>query len=100
MDKKVKIGIVGFGEFSLSHIGIFMAHPSVEKVVGAELNEERREFVKNKYGIEMYSSYEEMLEKEPELNSVGIFAQRHQHGPMIIKALKAGKNVFSAVPMV
>ena len=99
MDKKVKIGIVGFGEFSLSHIGIFMAHPSVEKVVGAELNEERREFVKNKYGIEMYPSYEEMLEKEPELNSVGIFAQRHQHGPMIIKALKAGKNVFSAVPM-
>lgn len=99
MGKKVNIGIVGFGEFSLSHIEIFMAHPDVCRVVGAELNEERRSFVRKKYGIDMYSSFEEMLNCEADINSVGIFAQRHQHGPMIIEALKAGKNVFSAVPM-
>ncbi|MBQ4109561.1 MAG: Gfo/Idh/MocA family oxidoreductase [Clostridia bacterium] len=98
-EKKVRIGIVGFGSFSLSHLEIFMAHPDVEKVVGAEILDERRKFVEEKYKIKMYKTYDEMLEKEPDLNSVGVFAQRHQHGPLIIQGLKAGKNVFTAVPM-
>ena len=33
------------------------------------------------------------------MNCVGIFTQRHLHGPMVIKALKAGKHVYSAVPI-
>ena len=40
-----------------------------------------------------------MLKKESDLNCIAIFSQRHQHGPMIIDALKAGKHVFTAVPM-
>lgn len=96
---KVNIGIVGFGEFSLSHLDIFLKHPLVSRVVGAELNDEIRNTVSEKYGIEMYKSFDEMLEMDNEINSVGIFTPRHLHGPMIIKALKAGKNVFSAVPM-
>lgn len=96
---KVKIGIVGFGEFSLSHLDIFLRHPYVDLVVGAELNEERRNAVSEQYGIKMYEGFDQMLEEDKEINSVGIFTPRHLHGPMIIKALKAGKNVFSAVPM-
>ena len=34
-----------------------------------------------------------------EINSIAIFSQRNQHGQMAIAALKAGKNVYSAVPM-
>ena len=41
----VKIGVVGFGEFSVSHLNIFLKHPQVDLVVGAELNEERRNAV-------------------------------------------------------
>lgn len=96
---KISIGIVGFGEFSESFLDIWLEHPGVGKVVGAELIDERRKHIAETYGIEMYSSYDEMLAKEPELNCVGIFSQRHQHGPMIIQGLKAGKHVFSAVPM-
>lgn len=33
------------------------------------------------------------------INSVAIFTQRDLHGPMAISALKAGKHVYSAVPM-
>lgn len=95
----VKIGIVGFGEFSLSHLDIFLKHPRVERVVGAELNPEKRNAVSGEFGIKMYESFDQMLEEDKDINSVGIFTPRHLHGPMIIKALKAGKNVFSAVPM-
>ena len=96
---KVNIGIVGFGEFSESFLDIWLEHPGVGNVLGAELIDERREHIAKNYGIKMYSSYDEMLEKEPSINCVGIFSQRHQHGPMIIQGLKAGKHVFSAVPM-
>lgn len=96
---KVKIGVVGFGEFSLSHLDIFLRHPDVDLVVGAELNPEIRSKVSENYGIRMYESFDKMLEDDKEINSVGIFTPRHLHGPMIIKALKAGKNVITAVPM-
>lgn len=95
----VKIGVVGFGEFSVSHLNIFLKHPQVELVVGAELNEERRNAISSEFGIKMYESFDQMLEEDKDINSVGIFTPRHLHGPMIIKALKAGKNVISAVPM-
>lgn len=96
---KINIGIVGFGEFSESHLDLWLNHPLVDKVVGAEIIDERREHIANTYGIKMYKSYDEMLEGEPKINCIGIFSQRHQHGPMVIQALKVGKNVFSAVPM-
>mgnify|MGYP004551298435 CR=1 FL=1 len=96
----IKIGIVGFGEFSESFLDIFLTHPDVEKVVGAELMPERREHIMKTFGVtKMYESYDDMLDGESDLDCIGIFTQRHMHGPMVIKALKAGKNVFSAVPM-
>lgn len=96
---KVKIGIVGFGEFSESFLPLFIAHPDVEYVCGAEIYEPRRKHIEEAYGIKMYASFEEMLSEDGEINSVGIFTQRHQHGPMAIEAMKHGMNVFSAVPM-
>ena len=39
---KVKIGIVGFGEYSESYLDLWLNHPLVEKVVGAEFIAERR----------------------------------------------------------
>ena len=96
----VKIGIVGFGEFSRSFLKLFLTHPDIELVAGAEFMPERREEVRRKFGLErVYETYEQMLEAEPTLDSVAIFTQRHQHGPMVIKALELGKNVFSAVPL-
>lgn len=93
------IGIVGAGAFSPSFIKLFKVHPLVENVELADLVKERREKVATECGItEIYPSLDAML-KESNVDSVGIFTQRHLHGPMVIKALEAGKNVYSAVPM-
>lgn len=97
--QKISIGIVGFGEFSESYLDIWLNHPLVEKVVGAEMVCQRREHIAQTYGIKMYETYDELLEKEPDLQCVGIFTPRHLHGAMVIQALKHGKHVFSAVPM-
>lgn len=95
---KVKIGVVGYS-FAQDFVRLFHLHPDVEKVCIAELSAERREQAAKDYpGMEIYNSYDEMLEKA-DINSVGIFTQRHLHGPMVIQALKAGKHVYSAVPI-
>ena len=96
---KLTLGIVGFGEFSESFLNLWLRHPYIDKVVGAEVIPERRKHISDTFGIKMYESYDEMLEKATEINSIAVFSQRHQHGPMVIQALKSGKHVFSAVPM-
>lgn len=97
--ERMNIGIVGAGAFSPSFIKLFVAHPLVESVAVADLIKERRERVGAECGLtRLYPSLDAML-KEPTIDSVGIFTQRHLHGPMVIKALEAGKNVYSAVPM-
>ena len=72
--KKVSIGIIGFGEYSESYLDLWLNHPLVEKVVGAEFIAERREHIAETYGIKMYESGDAMMEAEPDLNCVGIFS--------------------------
>lgn len=95
----IKIGIVGYGNFSRDFVRLFKLHPDVDEVCVADLSEEYRELAKNDHNVRVFESFDEMLEKAPELNSIGIFAQRHLHGPLVIQALKAGKHVYSAVPV-
>ncbi len=97
---KVRIGFVGYGDFCKDFVDLFRKHPDVEEVALAELNPELRKEIKETYpDYRVFDSYDDMLEKAPDLNTIGIFTQRHLHGPMVIKALKAGKNVYSAVPI-
>lgn len=97
---KLRIGIVGYGAFSRDFVHLFDIHPDVEKIYVADLVEERRNDVKKAFpNCETFSSYEDMLENAEGMNCVGIFTQRHLHANMVIKALKAGMNVYSAVPI-
>ena len=96
---KVKLGVVGYGSFSKDFVELFRKHPDVQSVCIAELVEERRIAVQEKYpDMKVYPSYEAMLE-QADINSVAVFTQRHLHGKMVIKALEAGKHVYSAVPI-
>ena len=96
----MKLGLVGVGKFSDDFVRLFNIHPDIDEVVLADLDQDRIKTSMEKHGIKRaFNSYEEMLDKVPELNAVAIFTQRHLHGPMIIEALKRGKHVYSAVPI-
>ena len=94
-----KIGIVGYGDFSRDFVRLFCLHPDVDEVVVADLSPKYCAEAEAEYGVRTFASYDDMLEQEEELDCVGIFTQRHLHGPMVIKALEAGKHVYSAVPV-
>ena len=99
MTGKIRLGIAGCGNFVQNFIPLFKVHPYVEWVAVTDVIKERRDETAKKHGItKVFNSFEDML-KSKEVNAVAIFAQRHLHGPLTIAALKAGKNVYTAVPI-
>ena len=99
MNNLLHIGFVGCGSFVQHFIPLFKAHPYVGSVAVTDLIPERRIETSKKHGVtDIYDSFEDML-KSKKLNCIAIFTQRHLHGPLAIAALKAGKHVYSAVPM-
>ena len=98
MSGKLRVCFIGCGEFAANFVPLFKAHPLVEKVYVCDLIRERAQDYSARFGVETIDSFEEAL-KSHSVNTVAIFAQRHLHGPLVKKALLAGKHVYSAVPM-
>lgn len=98
--KKVKVCIIGMGEFSDYFVSLFKNHPDVGEVSIADLLPERCQNAAKKHGIKrIFSSLEDVLKNGKDIDSIALFTQRHLHGKMVIDALKAGKHIFSAVPI-
>lgn len=98
MNKKLNICIIGCGDFAKCFVPLFKTHPYVEGVFVCDLITERAEEYSQKFGVGMIGSFEEALARE-DIDAVAIFVERHLHGPLVCRALKAGKHVYSAVPM-
>ncbi len=94
---KIKIGIVGTS-FGAVFIPLFRAHPNVRAVCIADLMPERLQYAQDLHGaMETFASLDEMLKSD--VDAVCIFTQRWSHAKLAMQALRAGKHVYSAVPM-
>ncbi len=99
MREKLRICFVGCGQFCKHFVPVFKAHPAVEYVAACDKFKERAEEFKETFGLdEIYDTFDDVIASD-KINAVAIFTQRNIHGEMAIKALKAGKHVYSAVPM-
>ena len=99
MKEKIRIGFVGCGQFCKNFVPVFKVHPAVEYVAVCDKFRERAEdYAKRFQADRIFDTYDEMVASD-EINTVAIFSQRDLHGPMAIAALRAGKHVYSAVPM-
>ena len=95
---KLKIAIIGGGQFSASFIHLFQAHPMVQEVGLVELNDERRAATASKFQIQQsFDSLEKLWDSE--FNAVAIFTPRWTHAQIALEALKNGRHVYTAVPM-
>lgn len=92
------LGIVGAGQFAGQFAKLFQAHPGVGDVTVTDLLPERADRLVSQYGLAgTHPSFEAMLESD--VDAVALFTQRWTHGPLVVRALRAGKHVYSAVPM-
>ncbi len=98
MKQKLTIALIGCGSFAEYFVELFKKHPNTEKVYVCDLIRERAEAFSKQFDCEIIDTFEDVLKKE-DVNCILNFTRRHQHGDITIRALKAGKHVYSSVPM-
>ncbi len=96
--KKIRMAIIGCGRFAKFFVPLFKAHPFTQKVYVCDLIPEKAKLYSERFGVEIINSFEDVLNNK-EIDCVINFTQRHIHGEIVTRALKANKHVYSAVPM-
>lgn len=100
--KKVKVGIIGTGGISFSHIENYLEMPDVEIVAAADLIPTKAESIMhNHFGqpqVRCYLSHKELIDNEPDLDVVSICTYNSQHAEPAIYALDHGINVVLEKP--
>jgi len=100
-DRKIKVGIVGYGVSKFGAQFGFQHHPNVEVVAASDLIPEQcAELARQVRAKKTYASCEEMYEKDREIEAVFIATDAPSHAELCIKGLKRGLHVCSAVPAV
>lgn len=93
------VGVVGAGQFSGQFAALFQHHPGVSAVHVTDVIAGRADDLVRDGGLAgTFASFEDMI-ASPAIDAVAIFTQRWTHGPLVVQALRAGKHVYSAVPM-
>jgi len=99
MSEKLKVGIIGVGAISKSHLNGYDADPNAEVIAVCDVIEARAKTVAKERSIEnVFTDYNEML-KMPELQAVSICTPPFAHAPATITAAEAGKHVMTEKPM-
>ncbi|MBR5078578.1 MAG: Gfo/Idh/MocA family oxidoreductase [Victivallales bacterium] len=98
MRRKISMCFIGCGQFCRCFVPLFKKHPDVEYVAVCDLIPEKAQEYHEKFDVPIVPTFEDAI-SDPKFNAIAIFVQRHLHGPLVIQALKAGKNVYSAVPV-
>ena len=97
--KTVKIGLIGCGRISKNHLDAVSQIPEAEFVAACDIVEEKMQAVAENYSIKnLYTNYQEMLEKE-NLNLVSICTPSGLHPQMGIEVANHKINVLTEKPM-
>ena len=99
-DRKVKVGIAGYGLCKFGGSFFYQNHPNVEVVAATDLDPGRCAALAKAVGApKTYPSCEEMI-KDKDIEAVYIATDAPTHARLAIMALEHGKHVCSAVPAV
>jgi len=99
-ERKVRIGIVGYGVCRFGAAFGFQDHPNVEIVAVSDLIPDRRRGLMKACRCD--KSYEslEILVKDPKIEAVFVATDAPNHARHCMEVLNHGKHVMSAVPAV
>ena len=99
-DRKVRVGIAGYGLCKFGAAFFYQNHPNVEVVAATDLDPRRCAALAKAVGAKKtYPSCEEMI-KDKSIEAVFIATDAPSHARLAILALNHGKHVVSAVPAV
>ena len=99
-DRKLRVGLAGYGVCRFAPAFGFQNHPNVEIVAVTDIVPDRcADLAKNVGCSKTYPSAEEMV-KDDKIEAVFIATDAPSHARLCIEALKHGKHAASAVPAV
>ncbi len=99
-DRKIKVGLIGYGLSKFSAAFGFQDHPNVEIYAVSDIIPERcAELARVTNCNRTYSSLEELI-KDDNIEAVYIATDAPSHAQHSIEALKHGKHVACAVPAI
>lgn len=99
-DRKIRVGLVGYGVCQFAAAFSFQNHPNVEVVAVSDLIPDRcAELSKVTRCAKTYPSLEELV-KDDRIEAVFVATDAPSHARHCIEVLKHGKHVASAVPAV
>jgi predicted dehydrogenase len=97
-DRKVRVGLVGYGICKFSAAFEFQNHPNVEVIAVSDLYPDRREaLAKHVRCAKTYPSLEEMV-KDDRIEAIFVATDAPSHTKHCIEVLNHGKHVCTAVP--
>ena len=100
-DRKLRIGIIGTGGISGSHIGAYLNQPDVELVAGCDLIPGKAEAKFAEYEVKdakFFTDYKEMIDTV-EMDAVSVCTYNRTHAECTIYALEHGLNILLEKPM-
>ena len=98
--KKMRIGIIGCGGISGSHIPAYLKQPDVELVAGCDLIPGKAEARFAQFEVEgakFFTDYKEMIDTVP-MDAVSVCTYNRTHAECTIYALEHGLNVLLEKP--
>src|ERR1039458_8878020 len=99
-DRKIRVGLVGFGVCQFGAAFSFQDHPNVEVIAVSDLIPDRcAGLAKAARCNKTYPSLEELV-KDDQIEAVFVATDAPSHARHCIEVLKHGKHVASAVPAV
>ncbi len=101
----ISLGLVGLGAFGSGFAPLFKSHPLVDRIALCDREPERiRRFAEDPFfqdkfnPRDAYSSLEAICHSD--LDALVLITQPWLHAPQCVEAMKAGKHVYSAVPII
>ncbi|MCW4023886.1 MAG: Gfo/Idh/MocA family oxidoreductase [Candidatus Bathyarchaeota archaeon] len=96
--KKLGVAVIGTGFWGKNHARIYKELPSTELIAICDINAERAKAIANQYGVEAYTSSQEMLKNE-KIEALSICTWSTILATEALAALHAGKHVLVEKPM-
>jgi len=92
------LGLIGYGGFGRFCLEVYAAMPELRVVAVADVDGDRRREAADRFGVRVYAGADDLL-AAPDVDVVVISTPPHTHGPLSLRAIRAGKHVFCEKPL-
>lgn len=96
MSEKVRVGVVGVGNFGRHHVRVYRALPEAELVGVYDINQARAEEIAREYGTRAFASLSQLA---GEVEAVSVAVPTSEHARVGAELLEAGVDVLVEKPM-